>query len=121
VSISIQLDGIELHGHHGVLDHERVAGQRFLVDLELDLRSARAASTDEIGDAVDYREVVACVRAVSEGRAFHLLEAFSAALADALLVSFPLTRVRVRVRKPEVVLEPPVAFAAVVVERHAAP
>lgn len=118
--MTIELLGIELHGFHGVLDHERRDGQRFLVDVWLDYADARSAASDEIGDAVDYRGVVACVRGVSDTRAYRLLEAFASALADALLAEFPAGAVRVRVRKPDVVLELPVEHAAVVVERRRA-
>ena len=55
---------------------------------------------------------------VSEARAYHLLEALASALAEALLSRFPLGRVRVRVRKPDVELARPVDHAAVVVERY---
>jgi dihydroneopterin aldolase len=118
MSLAIELTGIELFGHHGVLEHERRDGQWFHVDVELDLADDRAATTDAIEDAVDYRAVAALVREVSDGRAYHLLEAFSSAVADALLEAFPVTRALVRVRKPEVVLDPPVAHAAVVAERR---
>jgi dihydroneopterin aldolase len=114
----IELSGVALHGYHGVLEHERRDGQRFLVDVELDLAGEVAARSDRIEDAVDYRAVVARVREISDARAFHLLEAFSAALADALLAELPVTAVRVRVRKPDVVLDPPVEYAAVLVERR---
>ncbi len=119
--MTIELMGIELYGFHGVLEEEREHGQRFLVDVELDLDDATAASTatnDRIEDAVDYRNVVAAVEEVSATRAYHLLEAFAAALAETLLVRFPLRGVRVRVRKPDVVLARPVEHAAVVVERR---
>ena len=117
--MTIELRGILLHGHHGVLEQERRDGQRFLVDVELDLDGETAASTDRIEDAVDYRLVVARVASVSGARSYELLEALAAALADALLAEFPVTAVRVRVRKPDVVLEPPVEHAAVSVERRA--
>jgi dihydroneopterin aldolase len=116
--VTIELAGIELRGFHGVLEHERREGQRFLVDLELDLADDTAAETDRIEDAVDYRDVVATVVEVSDGRSYHLLEALAAGLADALLARFPLTRARVRVRKPDVELARPVDHAAVVVERR---
>jgi dihydroneopterin aldolase len=117
--MTIELRGIVLHGYHGVLEHERRDGQRFLVDVELDLEHEQAARSDRIEEAVDYRDVVALVRRVSDARAYHLLEAFSAALADALLEELPVSAVRVRVRKPDVVLDPPVEYAAVSVERRA--
>jgi dihydroneopterin aldolase len=116
--VTIELHGIALHGFHGVLEHERREGQRFLVDVDLDLSDETAATTDSIEDAVDYREVVAAVAAVSEARAYHLLEAFATAIAETLVARFPVTRVRVRVRKPDVVLTQPVDHAAVVVERR---
>ena len=119
--MTIELRGIELFAFHGVLDEERAQGQRFLVDLELELdenTSATVAASDLIEDAVDYRDVVAAVREVSDGRAFQLLEAFAATLAETLVTRFPLARATVRVRKPDVVLAVPVEHAAVVVERR---
>lgn len=118
--MTIELRGVELYGYHGVLESERQDGQRFLVDLDLELDEGvarTAAASDRIEDAVDYRDVVAAVRELSDARAYVLLEAFAAALAEMLLSRFPLARVRVRVRKPDVVLAPPVEHAAVVVER----
>lgn len=115
--MTIELRAIELFGFHGVLEHERREGQRFLVDVELDYAEHVAAGTDRIEDAIDYREVVAAVVEVSDGRAYHLLEAFATALANELAARFPVARVRVRVRKPDVVLPRPVDHAAVVVER----
>ena len=108
----IELLGIALHGYHGVLEHERRDGQRFLFDVELEV--GEAGSSDRIEDAVDYREVAACVREVSDRHAFRLLEALATTLADELIARFPpAERVEVRVRKPDVVLEPPVEVAAV--------
>jgi dihydroneopterin aldolase len=116
--MTIEILGLELHGHHGVLERERALGQRFVFDLELDIADETAARSDRIDDAVDYREAVAIVREVSDGRAYHLLEALATALADALLQRLAVTRVRVRVRKPDVDLGVPVEHAAVVVERR---
>ena len=118
MSVVVELRGLDLHGHHGVLERERREGQRFLFDVELELEVAGAA-TDEIADTVDYREVVGCVRAVSDGRAFALLEALATALADELVARFPVARARVRVRKPEVRLDAPIEFTAATAERRA--
>lgn len=118
--MTIELQGIALHGYHGVLEDERRDGQRFLVDVELDLRDEKVAASDQIEDTVDYRAVVSRVREVSAARAYHLLEAFAAAVADDLLERFPVAAVRVRVRKPDVVLDPPVEHSAVRVERRRA-
>ena len=114
---TIELAGIELHGHHGVLDEERRAGQPFVFDVWLEVPDGTGAS-DRIEDTIDYREVAALVREISDGRQFHLLEALSATLAEAMLERFPVDAARVRVRKPQVKLDPPVDYSAVTVERR---
>jgi len=114
---TIELAGIELHGYHGVLEEERRDGQTFVFDVWLEVPDGTGAS-DRIEETVDYREVVALVREISDGRKFQLLEALAATLADAMLERFPADAARVRVRKPEVKLDPPVDYSAVTVERQ---
>ena len=109
--MKIELTGLLLHGFHGALDWERERGQNFLFDIELEV--GEAGSSDKLEDAVDYRDVAACVKEVSDARAYHLLEALASAVADELVARFPVESVSVRVRKPDVVLDPPVTFAAV--------
>ncbi len=113
----IELAGLKLYGYHGVLEEERREGQPFVFDLWLQLPDGAGAS-DELGDTVDYREIAGLVREISDGRKFRLLEALAAAIADALVARFePIERARVRVRKPNVRLDPPVSYSAVTVER----
>jgi dihydroneopterin aldolase len=95
----VELRGIALYGYHGVLEEERLDGQRFLYDVELEV-GERGAS-DRIEDAVDYREVAATVREVND-RPFQLLEALATAVADAIVERFAVSWVKVRVRKPDV-------------------
>jgi dihydroneopterin aldolase len=71
----------------------------FLYDVAMEVGDRGA--TDRIEDAVDYREVALAVREVSDRR-FMLLEALAAAVADTLMDRFPIKRVTVRVRKPQV-------------------
>ncbi len=98
--ILVEVQALELHGHHGVTAEERERGQRFLFDLELEVSDA--ALSDRIEDTVNYVEVVKVVREVSDGRRFALLEALAAEVAEAIVSRFGVERVRVRVRKPEV-------------------
>ena len=118
MTVTVELVGLELHGRHGALPGERERGQRFLFDVWLDVPHA-ASRSDRLEDAVDYRDVEAAVSEVSDGRAFHLLEALAGAVAETLLERFPCERVRVRVRKPDVRLAHPVEHSAVTVERRA--
>lgn len=114
--VLIDINGLELRGFHGALEEERKMGQTFLFDVQLHAHDAGVRS-DKLADTVDYVEVVACIREVSDGHRFNLIEAMAAAVADTLLERFPISRVRVSVRKPEVQLESPVAWTGATVER----
>src|SRR5438309_1720193 len=116
MSVTVELVGLEIEGRHGVEEQERARPQRFLYDLWLDVPDV--ALSDRIEDTVDYREVVACVRSVSDGRQFSLLEAMAAAVADELLARFSLEGARVRIRKPDVELEAPAEWTAATVDRR---
>jgi dihydroneopterin aldolase len=73
--------------------------------------------SDKLGDTVDYTQVVDLVRQISDDHRFNLIEALAAAIADALVDRFHVSRARVRVRKPEVKLDAPVEYTAATVER----
>ena len=97
--MKVELVGLELYGYHGVNEHERVQGQRFLYDVELEVGTR--GFDDRIENAVDYSKVAACVREVAAGR-YRLLEALATAIAETLMGRFQPEHVKVRVRKPEV-------------------
>jgi dihydroneopterin aldolase len=98
VSFTVELRELRVPGRHGVLEHERERDRDFLFDVTFDVSDA--ARSDRIEDAVDYRDVAQCVREVSDGHRYNLIEALAAATADAILARFPIDWVRVRVRKP---------------------
>jgi len=113
--VRIELHGLEVFGYHGATEVEEREGQMFLVDIALDPR--REPEADDLEQTIDYRDVAAHVRDVSDRRRVRLLETLAASLADELMAAFPVERVRVRVRKPHVQLDPPVEYSAVTVER----
>ena len=114
--VVIEIQGLELKGFHGATSAEREHGQRFLFDIMLVAHDA-GIRTDQLADTVDYTKIVAAVRAISDARRFNLIEALAAAVADDIIERFDASRVRVRVRKPEVVLDAPSDYTAATVER----
>jgi dihydroneopterin aldolase len=115
--VTIELLSLVVFGHHGYLEEERRLGQRFLVDLWVDVDEA-ATATDRIEQTVDYRRLAGLVREIFAGPERLLLEGLAGGIADGTIERFDaVERVRVRVRKPDVVLDPPVEHAAVIVER----
>jgi len=95
----IRLEGLSVFGHHGARPFEKEAGQRLEVDLELEPNDARAESSDRLADAVDYDQLYRAVRDVVEGNSFHLLEKLAAQVAERILESFAVQRVKVRISK----------------------
>jgi dihydroneopterin aldolase len=98
--IHVELRGLDVFGRHGATEAERSEGQSFLYDVRLEVGDA--ALSDRLEDAVDYVQVAAGVREVSDARQFTLIESLAAAVADEIVARFPVERVRVRVRKPSV-------------------
>ena len=74
MSDRISLRGVRARGFHGVLAHEKVEGQDFVVDVLLDVDLSRAAGTDDLAHTVSYAEVAADVVALVEGGSLDLIE-----------------------------------------------
>ena len=74
--------GLVVFGHHGYLEEERRLGQRFLVDLWVDVQG-EAAESDRIEDTVDYRRLAALVGMCSREERL-LLEGLAGAVAEGI-------------------------------------
>lgn len=115
----IHLAGMVFQARHGYFDHEKVNPQRFEVDLELLLDLVPAGLEDDLERTLDYGRVFDTVRAIVESTTFNLIEALAEAIAHELLADFPpLDEVVIRVRKPEVKLGGPLAYAGVEIRRQ---
>ena len=115
--MKVELQGLEVFGHHGVLESEQREGQTFLFDVELEV--GERGTSDRLEDAVDYGAVCERVASLAETRSYALLERLADAVCADLLSAFPLRSARVRVRKPHAPLGRTVEWVAVTVERDA--
>jgi dihydroneopterin aldolase len=106
----VALMGMRFHVCVGILPHEREIAQ----PLEVDLIVRRAATAEGV---VDYRELYDAVRETVTSDPLTYLEPFAEALASRALAFNGVTWCRVAVRKPQVPLGGPLAFAQVAVER----
>ncbi|MDZ7267350.1 MAG: dihydroneopterin aldolase [candidate division KSB1 bacterium] len=96
----IRLNRMVFHAYHGYWDEERQVGQRFEVDVELQINVQQAASSDNIRDTIDLYKVYQTVARVVTTNSFKLVETLTQVIADTLLREFNPAQVRVRVRKP---------------------
>jgi dihydroneopterin aldolase len=120
-SAGIEIRGLRVFGYHGVLDQEREQGQTFVFDIWLDPPPSRADESDDLADAVNYAAVCDRVVELAQGGPDRLLERLAAVIADDLVARFGVTRVRVRVAKPDVPISHPLDEVAVVAEASAGP
>jgi dihydroneopterin aldolase len=109
--LEITLAGMRFHARVGILDHERSLAQ----PLEVDVTLRRLAGSEEL---LDYREVYRRTRDRFERQPLDWLECIAADIADSLLALDGVASVRVAVRKPHVMLEGPLEYAEIVVERQ---
>ncbi|KMK74514.1 dihydroneopterin aldolase [Alkalihalobacillus pseudalcaliphilus] len=111
----IYLNELSFYGYHGVFKEEQVLGQRFQVDLVLELDLHEAGQNDDLTRSIDYGEVYQCVKEIVEGEPFQLVEAVAEKVAAVLLDKFPLLfSCTIKVIKPD----PPIAghYRSVAVE-----
>jgi 7,8-dihydroneopterin aldolase/epimerase/oxygenase len=96
----ISVTGLEVFGHHGVLPHERQVGQRFSVDLTLELDLGPAADSDDLRDTIDYGRLSADVAAIMAGEPVDLIEALAGRIAARCLEDVRVQAAEVTVHKP---------------------
>ena len=97
----IHLKNMAFFGFHGVLPAEQALGQRFLVDVTLDLDIAEAARTDDLDTTVDYAQVFETCRELVERERCKLLEALAGRIMDRILARWPrVNRVEILIKKP---------------------
>ncbi|HET9877782.1 MAG TPA: dihydroneopterin aldolase [Candidatus Limnocylindria bacterium] len=102
MSDRIVLRGMRFTGTHGVLPEEQVTPQPFEVDVILWTDLSRAAVSDDLADTTDYGPIFEVVRSAVEEERFALIERLAGAIVDGVLSAAPaVTKVEVRVRKPE--------------------
>ncbi|MEQ6902259.1 dihydroneopterin aldolase [Nocardioides sp. YIM 152588] len=103
----LSVTGIECWGHHGVFEHERREGQRFVVDLTLAVDTRPAAASDDLRDTVDYGSLVAEVAAAVGRDPVDLIETLAARIAEVCLLDTRVEWARVTVHKPDAPIENP--------------
>ncbi len=93
---------MEFYGYHGVYQEENKLGQRFRVDLmvELDLKSA--GENDDLNQTVNYASLYNCCKEIVEGKPFNLVEAVAERISQRILSDFPLIQnCTVKMIKPD--------------------
>lgn len=114
----IKITGIRSWGHHGALPEETRLGQRFRVNLALELDTRPAALEDNLAKTVDYAAVIRVVEGQITGKPCYLIETVAENIAAALLGKFPILHaLTVEIEKPFAPVSADVDGIAVVIRR----
>ena len=114
----LSIVGIECWGHHGVFDHERRDGQRFIIDLTLAVDIRLAATSDDLRDTVDYGTLVADVAGAVGRDPVDLIETLAERIAAVCLGDRRVEWARVTVHKPDAPIENPFGDVQLTITRR---
>lgn len=117
----VTIEGLAVHAHHGVLPEEKEHGQRFLLDVSLDLDLAAAAATDDLAHTVDYGALAERVAEVASEGAHDLIETVAGRVLDVCLEDDRVAAAEVTVRKPDAPVSVEVAEVRVTLRRSRQP
>ncbi len=96
----VYIRNLEVETVIGVFDWEREIRQVVSIDLEMRTDVRRAAATDRIEDAVDYKAIGKRVIAFVADSQFGLVETLAERIAAIVLEEFGVGWLRIRVSKP---------------------
>lgn len=114
----VTLKAMRFHARIGVLPHEAEIAQSIEVDASLWV--SRSGTRLTTADIVDYRRVYELVADVVTSGHTHFLEEVGERIAERALALPLVDKVRIAVRKPNVVMPGPLAYAEVALERERA-
>lgn len=100
----IQLENMEFYAYHGHFKEEQIVGNRFLVNLTLEIDMNKPAESDNLKDALNYQTAYEIIREEMKKKS-HLLENIAKRILDALFNHFDhLEKATIKVSK----MNPPI-------------
>ncbi|MDO7657136.1 MAG: dihydroneopterin aldolase [OM182 bacterium] len=91
---------LEIEAIIGIYDWERETKQTVSIDLEMGCDNTKAAASEDIADALDYKSVAKRLISFVEGSEFLLVETLAERIAAIVLEEFSVPWLRLRLGKP---------------------
>ena len=102
--LTIQVEGINVYGTHGVYEHEKKKGQEFRIDLQIELRenilNFENYKSESFDNSVNYENLVNEVINVSDNNSFDLIETFAYEILNSLRKYNNISKATVTIHKP---------------------
>ena len=104
MSLTIQLEGIDVYGTHGIYDQEKKDGQNFRIDLLIELRenilNFENYKSESFENTINYENLVNEVINVSDSNSFDLIETFAYEILNSLRKYSNISKATVTIHKP---------------------
>ena len=102
--LTIQVEGINVYGTHGVYDQEKKNGQNFKIDLLIELKknilNFENYKSESFENTINYENLVNEVINVSDNNSFDLIETFAYEILNSLRKYNNISKVTVTIHKP---------------------
>ena len=102
---TITIHELQIEAVIGTLPHERERPQTILVRIEVEVDTATPAESDDLMQALDYRELADAISGLAVKGKFQLIETLAERAAALIRGSYPVGRTLVAVRKPDAIAE----------------
>ena len=102
--LTIQVEGINVYGTHGVYDQEKMNGQNFRIDLLIELKenilNFENYKSESFENTINYENLVNEVVNVSDSNSFDLIETFAYEILNSLRKYNKISKATVTIHKP---------------------
>jgi len=102
--LTIQVEGINVYGTHGVYDQEKMNGQNFKIDLLIELKenilNFENYKSESFENTINYENLVNEVINVSDNNSFDLIETFAYEILNSLRKYNNILKATVTIHKP---------------------
>lgn len=83
----IILEGMEFFSYHGCFKEEQIIGNKFIIDLKIEVNTEKAQLSDNINDTINYQKLYLIVKEEMEQKS-HLLEHIARRIINSLYKNF---------------------------------
>lgn len=101
----ISIEDLQVLTTIGAYHWEQALQQKLFISLEMHYDEIKAAETDQLEYAIDYAKVSESIKTFCASYQCQLLEKLAHAIADLLYSSLPISKLQIKVSKPQAILD----------------
>lgn len=100
---TVFIRGLDIQTIIGCYEHEKLAPQRIVLDIEMAWDIKKAAASDALDDTLDYNAVRLRIESLCASERFELVESLAERVTALVMSEFNVSGIRLRLAKPEAI------------------